>query len=106
MEALRQLAFDPGQIVAVARAVVLLAVGLLLARVISRVAARVSAARLEAQQTHLLRRFLSYGITALFAVAALHQLGFNLGVLLGAAGGAPRQAIRQCASRSAFTTVR
>ncbi len=86
MDALRDFAFDPGQILAGARAVVVLAVGLLVARIVSRVVARVLTARLEPQQTLLLRRFLYYGITALFAVAALHQLGFNLGVLLGAAG--------------------
>jgi small-conductance mechanosensitive channel len=71
---------------AVSRAVILAVVGLLAARVVSRLVARLATARLEVQQVLLLRRFLYYGLTALFAAAALHQLGFNLSVLLGAAG--------------------
>ena len=77
---------NPGQILAAARSVILIVVGLLAARIVSRVVARLSKTRLEAQQVLLLRRFLYYGLFALFLVAALHQLGFNLGVLLGAAG--------------------
>ena len=77
---------NPGQILAVSRAVILIVVGFLVARIVSRVIARLSKARLEPQQVILLRRFLYYGLFALFLVAALHQLGFNLGVLLGAAG--------------------
>jgi small-conductance mechanosensitive channel len=86
MNELKQAFSDSGQILAVSRAVILIVVGLLVARLVSRVVARVSADRLEPQQVLLLRRFLSYGLTVLFVVAALHQLGFNLGVLLGAAG--------------------
>lgn len=76
----------PDQILAGVRASVVVLVGLVVARVASRLVARISAGRLEPQQTLLLRRLLYYGISALFLVAALHQLGFNLGVLLGAAG--------------------
>ncbi len=77
---------DSVQILPIARAVTLVVIGLLVARLVSRVATRLLAARLEPQQLLLLRRALYYGLTALFLVAALHQLGFNLGVLLGAAG--------------------
>ena len=76
----------PEQILAGVRASVLLVVGLILARLVSRLAVKLTSGRLELQQTLLMRRFLSYGISGLFLVAALHQLGFNLGVLLGAAG--------------------
>ena len=77
---------DSGQIVAMSKAVILVVVGLLVARLVGRLVARLTEGRLEAQQVLLLRRVLSYAITVLFLVAALHQLGFNLGVLLGAAG--------------------
>ncbi len=77
---------NPDKILAASRALILVVVGLLLARIASRVVARVTETRLAAQQILLLRRFLYYALVALFLVAALHQLGFNLGVLLGAAG--------------------
>ena len=77
---------DSGQLAAVTKAAILVGVGLLVARLVGRLVGRVAKDRLEPQQTLLLRRVLSYGLTALFVVAALHQLGFNLGVLLGAAG--------------------
>ncbi len=77
---------DSVQLLPIARAVTLVVIGLVVARLVSRVGTRILAARLEPQQLLLLRRGLYYGLTALFLVAALHQLGFNLGVLLGAAG--------------------
>lgn len=80
------LSLSPEQFLAGARAAVLVVVGLLFARAVSRIAARIVAGRFEPQQTLVLRRFLYYGISILFLIAALHQLGFNLGVLLGAAG--------------------
>ena len=86
MEELKNMLLDSGQILAVSRALILFVVGLLVARLVSRVFARASAGRFEPQQAVLVRRFLSYGIIGLFTVAALNQLGFNLGVLLGAAG--------------------
>lgn len=86
MNSLKEALLDSGQILAFSRAVILIVVGLLVARLVSRVVARVTKDRLEPQQVMLLRRFLYYGLVALFLVAALHQLGFNLGVLLGAAG--------------------
>ncbi len=86
MDELKNVLLDTEKLLAGSRALVLLIVGFIVARLVGRLGARVAASRLEPQQVLLLRRFLSYGITALFAVAALHQLGFNLGVLLGAAG--------------------
>ena len=75
-----------GQIVDAVKAAFLVIAGILVARLIGRVVARAAKDRLEPQQVLLLRRVLTYGVTVLFLVAALHQLGFNLGVLLGAAG--------------------
>ncbi len=68
------------------RAAILLAIGLLLARLVGSLVSRVTKARLEPQQSLLFRRLAYYGILFLFATMALHELGFNLGVLLGAAG--------------------
>lgn len=71
---------------AFARALAILIVGVLVARLASGVVRRLTESRLEAQQSILLRRVVSYSLLALFSVSALHQLGFNLSVLLGAAG--------------------
>ena len=68
------------------RAVLLLAAGLVVARLLGRALHRLAEGRLERQQAVLLRRFSQYLVVSLFTVAALHQLGFNLSVLLGAAG--------------------
>lgn len=70
---------------ALVRAVILLLAGLLAARLGGLVVRRL-ASHLEPQQAILLRRLVSYSLFGLFTVSALHQLGFNLGVLLGAAG--------------------
>lgn len=68
------------------RALVLVVVGLILARLASGLVRRVTENRLELQQSELLRRLAYYGLLSLFVVSALNQLGFDLGVLLGAAG--------------------
>jgi small-conductance mechanosensitive channel len=68
------------------RAFFLFGVGLLVARLLGGVVHRVSSHRLEPQQSTLLRRLVFYGVLSLFVVTALNQLGFDLGVLLGAAG--------------------
>ncbi|MCP4201686.1 MAG: mechanosensitive ion channel family protein [bacterium] len=86
MEELRNVLLDSEKVLTASRAVILFLAGLVVARLVSRLVARLVSARLEPQQALLLRRFLSYGLVALFTVAALHELGFNLGVLLGAAG--------------------
>lgn len=70
----------------VTRSVFLLVAGLLVAKLVSRGAARMMERQLDAQRLVLARRATYYTVISLFLVAALHQLGFNLGVLLGAAG--------------------
>lgn len=68
------------------QALLFLAVGALVARLVSRALHRLLAEEIDAHREQLLRRGVSYGILALFATGALHQLGFDLGILLGAAG--------------------
>lgn len=68
------------------RALAILLFGLITARLTGLAVIGAVGERLGAHRSQILRRILSYAITVLFAVAALHQLGFELGVLLGAAG--------------------
>jgi small-conductance mechanosensitive channel len=68
------------------RAGLLLLVGYTLARLVSTAAPKLFRRRLTAHHAMLLHRGLFYLILGLFLVSALRELGFNLGVLLGAAG--------------------
>jgi len=68
------------------RAALLLLAGFLSARLLAAAIKRLTESRLQPSQAMLLRRVTYYGVLGLFLVAAFHQLGFNLGVLLGAAG--------------------
>lgn len=68
------------------RAAVLVIVGFMLAKLISGTLTRLSGKKLDTHRLMLLRRGSYYLILALFLVSALHELGFNLGVLIGAAG--------------------
>lgn len=68
------------------RAIALLFIGLFVARLCGVAVTRALSERIGRHRTHLMRRITSYAITVLFAIGALHQLGFHIGVLLGAAG--------------------
>ena len=68
------------------RAVLLVVGGFVVAKMLATLVRKISEGRLEVAQEVLLRRAVYYLSLGLFFVAALHQLGFNLGVLLGAAG--------------------
>ena len=68
------------------RAVLILVVGILVARVVSRGAARGLRRHMNAPEAMLVRRFTYYALLVLVIASVLHQLGFKLGVLLGAAG--------------------
>jgi small-conductance mechanosensitive channel len=74
------------RVLAAGQSLVLLALGAVLASVAGRAIHRVSKNRLEASQALLLKRVVSYAILGVFGAAALHHLGFDLGVLVGAAG--------------------
>jgi small-conductance mechanosensitive channel len=68
------------------RAFVLVGVGLVLARIAAVVTTKVTGSNLDAHAGMLVRRVVYYLVLVLFLVSALRELGFNLGVLLGAAG--------------------
>jgi small-conductance mechanosensitive channel len=68
------------------RAILLVVGGVLLARAARFTVRRGFVRTLSVQQRVMLERALTYTILALFVVSALRQLGFNLGVLVGAAG--------------------
>ena len=74
------------QAAALVRAVIKLIVGLVAARLVSGGLERALGGRLEAHQQILLRRVSFYTVAGLFLASALVELGFDLGVLLGAAG--------------------
>lgn len=82
---LEQLATSPHAL-AFIRACAMAAIGLLLARLGSVTLARLFAGHLDTHRAMLVRRGTYITILALFLVSALHQLGFNFSVLLGAAG--------------------
>jgi len=74
------------RLVAILRAVLTFGVGLVLARVISSAIARALRRRLKADEPKLIKRLSFYVLFALVVTTTLHQLGFRVGVLLGAAG--------------------
>jgi small-conductance mechanosensitive channel len=76
----------PERVISLIRAVFIMVAGLVVARLLGRWAGKLAGVRLRAPQAQLLRRAVFYGITGLVVVTALHELGFNPGVLLGAAG--------------------
>jgi len=74
------------QAAAYVRAALKIAVGLILGRLAGRALVRVFAGDANAHRSMILRRASFYGIVGLFTASALIELGFDLGVLLGAAG--------------------
>lgn len=68
------------------RAAVLLALGLILARLASRLLVRLLEPRLSPHHIQIIRRLTYYGLMVLFVASALRELGFSLAVLMGAAG--------------------
>lgn len=70
----------------IASAVIKLAVGIVLARMVSRGAVKLASNRTTTHQAILLQRITFYLIAGLFVASALMSLGFDLSVLLGAAG--------------------
>ena len=70
----------------IARAALLLAMGWLAARSIATAFLRLFARRLSAHHLMMGRRAIFYVVFLLFVTSALHELGFKLSVLMGAAG--------------------
>ncbi len=77
---------DVSGFIPVIRAVVILVAGYFLARLITRSTLKLVGNHLSKQQQVLLRRILFYGLLVVVMVSALHEMGFKLSVLLGAAG--------------------
>ncbi|TVR94727.1 MAG: mechanosensitive ion channel family protein [Trueperaceae bacterium] len=76
---------DPARLGALFRAVLLLTVGVVLARG-ARYAIKRGLGGFPVQQQQLFARFAYYGVLGLFGVSAMRQLGFDFAVVLGAAG--------------------
>jgi len=74
------------QAAALLRAVIKIGLGILLGRLTGKGLVRLFAEDGDAHRAMILRRASMYGIVGLFGASALMELGFDLGVLLGAAG--------------------
>ncbi len=70
----------------IVRTILILTVGLVLARLLGSWSVRPFKKHLSVHQSSLIRRGVFYFVLVLFVISALRELGFNLGVLLGAAG--------------------
>lgn len=68
------------------RASLIVIIGLIIARVISRTVYRATRFPMGEHRATMLRRLIFYTLLAVIVMAALRELGFSLGVLLGAAG--------------------
>lgn len=77
---------DSGTLIQLLRASSLLVAGFFIAKLASLGLTRAAKNHLDHHQSIMLRRGSYYLILILFFITALHQMGFNLSVLLGAAG--------------------
>ncbi len=71
---------------AVTRALIVVVIGLVIAKLASSGLTKIASKKIDSHRAMVLKRGSYYSILILFLVTALHQLGFNLSVLLGAAG--------------------
>lgn len=74
------------RLLSISQALLLLFFGYLAGRLSGLAVQRLARKRLTAHSLLILRRGVFYGIFVLFAISALRQLGFDLSVVLGAAG--------------------
>jgi len=68
------------------RALVIASIGFVVARAASATALKVMGKFLDAQQRMIVSRAVYYLLLGLFLLSALHELGFSLSILVGAAG--------------------
>jgi len=68
------------------RAIILVVVGAVTAKLASSTLTKVAGKKIDSHRSMLLKRGTYYLIFILFLISALRELGFNLSVLLGAAG--------------------
>ncbi|MCB1646387.1 MAG: mechanosensitive ion channel family protein [Pseudomonadales bacterium] len=81
-----ELTLDPQFLLQVAKAFLIVFLGWLLVRLLLRVSRSFLQSRLDRHQAVLMERLIFWGLMALFIMSALKQVGFDLGILLGAAG--------------------
>ena len=74
------------QLLSFVQAIVILSAGFFVARIVSATAVKIFKERLSAHTGVLLKRGLFYFVLVLFLMSALRQLGFDLSVIIGAAG--------------------
>lgn len=85
MDDLREL-FTTDRLLSIAKGVIVLGVGLVLARLAGRGVARLVKNRVSVQAALLLRRLVWASLSTLVLLMALSHFGFDLSILLGAAG--------------------
>ncbi len=73
-------------IAALIRAAILLVTGGILAHITRRLVDRIPDETLDSHYRAIVKQVLYYLLLAIFIIMSIHQLGFNLSVLLGAAG--------------------
>jgi len=74
------------RILAIVQAAIIFLSGFAVARIAGRLIGRYAGERYGLHEATIMRRWARYLIVILFTLSALHQLGFDLSVLLGAAG--------------------
>ncbi len=74
------------RVVTFTRAAILVVAGFIVARFAAAICVRLVSQRADPHRQMIVRRFSYYVVLGLFLVSALYELGFNLGILLGAAG--------------------
>lgn len=72
--------------VSIVKAMLLLLIGWVLAKIATRFFIGIAEFKLSKHQLSIYKRLIFYVIISLFVATALHQLGFKISVLLGAAG--------------------
>lgn len=77
---------DSGLVIAIVEALMYFLIGFILARMTSRGIRQWSKSRFDIHQQLLMARIASYLVLLVFVVMGLNAIGFNLGVLIGAAG--------------------
>jgi small-conductance mechanosensitive channel len=78
--------FTWSKVVVVLQAVILLFLGFIIARAVATLLSKSLARRVARHQRQLICRIVFYAILILFIISALQHLGFQLSILLGAAG--------------------
>lgn len=74
------------QVLSIIRAILIVIGGFIIAKLISSLLVRATRSSLDRHRLLILRRGSYYAILALFLIAGLIELGFDLGILLGTAG--------------------